>query len=672
MAASSIGSLWVSLRLSDAGFTKGLRRARGGLTSLHASAQNWTQAGLALGGFSAALGGIAAAAGRASMALNKGMANVATLIPENTARVTELKTAVQDLAVAHGRDSQDLTAGLYQTISAFGDQAGRTMEILRINSEAAAAGVATTEDAIALTSAVTKAYGDTSAEAVQKASDLAFVTVRLGQTSFPELAAAIGKTTPLAAALGVRQEELAASYATLSGVTGTTAEVSTQLKAVLNGLLKPTPALRDVMRGLGVASAQTLLETEGLKGALDRLIGETDGSNEAVGKLFGSTEALGAVFQLTGGSSAAFAANLQEMDSAAGATAQAFAAQTGGVDAAGHAWRVLLAELRRVREELGDALVPILSRALDGIRPLLDRAVELARAFGSLPQGIQTGIVALLALAPVLGAVSLGIGGLLPLLPRLYHRLVLAGKAWKGLLFGVTKTPPAAARATTAIGRLGTAMRIAGGFVKFLWRGLLGPVGIVWALYEVVSGLFGAEEQLDDTTQATREGDQAWRDYGDTLQEVAGSHAAAVDRMAADVLTGVGSFDALADEAERVRGQVGTSAETVHAFARAAREMQAAGYQLTPALEALVEESGRLERESRDAAGAQDDLAGSLGRTGAGADGAAQSLRELVDAHSRPRPRRAGRVTARRPVMPSPPSHRSRARRSRRSLNLLA
>ena len=214
---ASIGSLWVDLKLSQASFTKGLSQARRRLTSFRASAQNWTQAGLALGGFSAALGGVAAAAGRASMALNKGMANVATLIPENTARVAELKTAVQDLAVAHGRDTQDLTAGLYQTISAFGDQAGRTMEILRINSEAAAAGVASTEDAIALTSAVTKSYGDTSAEAVQKASDLAFVTVRLGQTSFPELAAAIGKTTPLAAALGVRQEELAASYATLSG-----------------------------------------------------------------------------------------------------------------------------------------------------------------------------------------------------------------------------------------------------------------------------------------------------------------------------------------------------------------------------------------------------------------------------------------------------------------------
>ena len=52
-----------------------------------------------------------AAAGRASIALNRGMANVATLIPDNTARVEELKTAVQDLAQAHGKSSQDLAPG---------------------------------------------------------------------------------------------------------------------------------------------------------------------------------------------------------------------------------------------------------------------------------------------------------------------------------------------------------------------------------------------------------------------------------------------------------------------------------------------------------------------------------------------------------------------------------
>ena len=181
MASAVIGALKVVLKAESAQLVRGLRASRG---DLHKTGRAATASGAALGALTAALGGIAVAAGRASMAsmaLNRGMANVATLIPGNTERVAALKTAVQDLAAAHGKSSQDLAAGLYQTISAFGDSAGRTMRVLEINSRAATAGVATVAEAVDLTSAVTKAYGDTSAEAVQKVADLALLTVRLGK-----------------------------------------------------------------------------------------------------------------------------------------------------------------------------------------------------------------------------------------------------------------------------------------------------------------------------------------------------------------------------------------------------------------------------------------------------------------------------------------------------------
>ena len=166
------------------------------------------------------------------------------------------------------------------------------MEILRINSEAAAAGVATTEDAIALTSAVTKAYGDTPAAAVQQASDLALVTVRLGQTSFPELAAAIGKTTPLAAQIGVRQEELAASYATLTGVVGSTSKVSTGLRGILSGLIRPTKGLREAVAALGAAGyrRRRVLGPGNLKDGEETTGGSAWESNPAPPRQRGATD----------------------------------------------------------------------------------------------------------------------------------------------------------------------------------------------------------------------------------------------------------------------------------------------------------------------------------------------------------------------------------------------
>lgn len=163
------------------------------------------------------IAGAGIAALKFSTDFNKSMANIATLIPGNTQRVAELKTGIQDLGIQTGKSTTDIADGVYQVISAFGDTAD-TLKITEINAKAAAAGMSTTTDSINLTSAVTKGYGDTSAEAVEKAADLAFEVVKLGQTSFPDLANSMGKVVPLSNQLGVSQEEMFNIFATGTGV----------------------------------------------------------------------------------------------------------------------------------------------------------------------------------------------------------------------------------------------------------------------------------------------------------------------------------------------------------------------------------------------------------------------------------------------------------------------
>src|SRR5690606_33660290 len=192
--------------------------------ALNAAGSRMTNVGTALtAGLTLPIVGVGAAALTMGMEFNAAMANVASLIPGSTARVQELGDAVLDMSVRTGQSAATLTDGLYNVISAFGDTAD-TAGILEINARAAAAGLASTTDSINLTSAVTKGYGDTSAEAVQHAADLALLTVRLGQTTFPELASSIGRVTPLASSLNVAQEELFGTMATFTGVTGTAAD----------------------------------------------------------------------------------------------------------------------------------------------------------------------------------------------------------------------------------------------------------------------------------------------------------------------------------------------------------------------------------------------------------------------------------------------------------------
>ena len=284
----------------------------------------------------AGLGAAAIAAGAAATGmateLNSGLAEVATLIPGQKKRLNELRGDVQRLAVAYGTGTGGLTKGLYEGISAFGDTAD-TVKILDINVKAAKAGVAETGEALALTSAVTKGYNDTTAEAVQKAADLAFKTVELGQTNFPDLARSIGAVTPMSAALAVSQEELFGVMATATGVTGGAAEVSTQLRAALSAMAAPTASMTKLYADMGVESGKALIEQEGLQGAFHKIIEVSGGMEGELSKYIGSVEGASLVTALATTQSENWATKTEAMTDAAGAVDVAFGEMTQGVNA---------------------------------------------------------------------------------------------------------------------------------------------------------------------------------------------------------------------------------------------------------------------------------------------------------------------------------------------------
>ena len=287
-------------------------------------------AGAAAAG-AAAVGTIGVAAVKAASDYEAQLANVATLLTgteaEVAARTAEIGNQIMEVSNRTGVATADLTDGMYQVVSAFGDSADAA-SILETAAKSAAAGNATTTDSINLLSAVTKGYGDTSAEAVQKAADLSFATVRLGQTTFPELAAAMGKVIPLASTLGVEQEQLFGAMATLTGVTGSTAEVVTQLKATMQGFLSPSKNMSAALQSMGYESGQALLESEGLQGALEALKKSVGGNELAFAGLFSSVEAQTAVLAMAGTQAENLTSKTAEMYEATGAANTAFERQT--------------------------------------------------------------------------------------------------------------------------------------------------------------------------------------------------------------------------------------------------------------------------------------------------------------------------------------------------------
>ncbi len=303
------------------------------------------------------------ASAKAAGQLNKELANIGTLsVP--TERLKEFKGQIQDVAIATGKSTSDISEGMYQVISAFGDTPD-TAKKVEINAKAATAGLATTADSIALTSAVTKAYGDTSAGATQKVADLAFKTVELGQTTFPELAQNMQQVTSLSKELGVSQEELFGAYATLTGVTGNAAEVQTQMKAVYTALLKPSDNMQAAISKLGYSSGFAMIKTLGFAGTLKALKSATNGSEERMLGLFNNVRAMPAVMALTGAQSDVFAQKLEKMENASGAATKAFEVQTEGIAKTGFTLEQAKAKMQVAAQNFGESAAPLIGDVAD-------------------------------------------------------------------------------------------------------------------------------------------------------------------------------------------------------------------------------------------------------------------------------------------------------------------
>lgn len=379
---SIAGAIDPSLQKSIANATKQLSGLKVGIAAV----------GTAVIAATAAIVSFGADACKSAAEFETQIANVATLLDgtgeEIAERTKELGADVIDVSNETGIATEELNDGLYQIISAVGDSEDAISQ-MELAAKAAAAGGAETTDAINLLTAVTKGYGDTSGEAFQKASDLSFMTVKLGQTSFPELAASMGKVVPLASALGVSQEELYGSFAALTGVTGSTAEVSTQMKAVMSGLMSPTQGMADALKSLGYENANVALESLGLQGTLEALGGTVNGDTQALAKMFSSVEAQTAILALAGAQSEDFANKTAAMYEAAGATDNAFATQTDTLEYTIQAIKNLGENFKTsvgqailpVVKDVAQKFLPVISTALSNLQPLFTGLFNKASPF---------------------------------------------------------------------------------------------------------------------------------------------------------------------------------------------------------------------------------------------------------------------------------------------------
>ncbi|MCK7542973.1 phage tail tape measure protein [Marinobacter bryozoorum] len=247
---------------------------------------------------------------------------IATLIGQPADNLGEFQAQLQEYSESSSQSLSEITSATYAAISAGVDYKD-SIQLIAAAEQLAMAGRA---DLGATTTALVStlnAYGASADEAAGYADDF-FTTVQLGQTTIPELAAAMGRLSPIAAAAGLDFEEMAAAIATITAETGTgTAEAITGIRAAISNLIKPTSDAAKLADELGIEFNAAALESKGFSGVLEDVSEATGGNTELMARLFTSVEALTPVLALTGNASEVFAENLAAMQDNSGAARDA-------------------------------------------------------------------------------------------------------------------------------------------------------------------------------------------------------------------------------------------------------------------------------------------------------------------------------------------------------------
>ena len=335
--------------------------------------------------------GVAAAAAT-GMAVNKfaqfdkGVREITTLLGDLTDKeIKRLGDEITDMAVKYGQALDKMTKARYDIISAGFADAAQSAVLLEQSAKLAVAGVSEVSKTADILTTVLNAYRMSVGEATA-VSDILFTTVRLGKTTIDEIASGLGRAASIAPTVGVSLKELSAVLATLTAAGISTDEAVTAMTATMSAFLSPSKELTERINEAGYATGAAMVKALGFREALRRV---TEGANEAEkAALFPNIRAMRAVFPLVGDLADSFAQNLQQLDSAAGATDQAFAKMEDSIS-------MRMARMKMKFEKAFLAVGEMVAPVAEGIANIVDW-------FDKLEPASQKGVAAFAAVTTAL------------------------------------------------------------------------------------------------------------------------------------------------------------------------------------------------------------------------------------------------------------------------------
>ena len=365
--------------------------------------------GLALGGVMA-LKKIATTAFESSQAYQTSMFEIQTISKATQQDFEGMSAAIQDVGLDVPQTSDELAKAFYQIASA-GYDGSQGIDLLTISAKAAVAGITDTETAADGLTTIMNAWKLPMSEA-ENVTDQLFNTVRLGKTTFPELANNMSQVGAQAAAMGIPLDEVLAAVATMTKQGTPTAQAFTQIRAALI-------STSDV---LGDGWSKTMTFQEGLQAMSDK----AGGSETKLKDMTGRVEAMNAILQLTGDNAQMAASDLNELGNSTGAATDAFNIM---IESAENQSKLLGANIEAAFRPLGDFIL----KNFTDITTFLNEAFESGdlEKFAKIVGVATSGLVAYKT-ATALSSISM---------MDLKRGLVVARTAMKSLNLAVASNP---------------------------------------------------------------------------------------------------------------------------------------------------------------------------------------------------------------------------------------
>ena len=240
---SSTKTLSVFLKLNSAAFTGSLKKVEGKLGKF---SKKLGSIGSSLTtSLTMPLLGVGAMAIKTAAEFETSMTKIQTLVGTSAAEVDILKNSVLELAGKTATAPKDLADGLFFIQSA-GFKGAESIEVLEVAAKSAAMGMGEMQDiSNALTSVMT-GYADSNMTAAQ-AGDLLHETLKQGKFEASEFMGKLGSVIPTAAAFGISFEQLGASVATMSKLSGDAAGSLTAVNRLMLSLNAPAEQQSDIL-----------------------------------------------------------------------------------------------------------------------------------------------------------------------------------------------------------------------------------------------------------------------------------------------------------------------------------------------------------------------------------------------------------------------------------------